>query len=319
MRRVTWPILFVFCFLNYCGEQRKTFEDAQERPAFFLVSGTDVRMRSGPGTSNRIVKTLSFGVPLKASPLKKESTAGWVGVETSDGVSGYISNELVMGFTSVDENTIAVKKLIQARFERNSFSLREFKDFLDYLRKNLSKNAEEEDFFLWSYYSHLRSVSEYLTEDQVLQALSAKDKSFFIESESGHVFNHQFLFDFAKDYPRSPYAEEAFWNAVNSISEEDCENYFHCGLKNKLNHELTYLQRYPKGQFSERSLSALRDFLVSFPDLKKPEYPLSKVKDNPKELIGSLDKALTILESVENSEEQIALLVEIKESLLGDQ
>ena len=180
-----------------------------------------------------------------------------------------------MGFTSVEENTTAVKKLIQARFERNSFSLREFKDFLDYLRKSLLKDTEE-DFFLWSYYSHLRSVSEYLTEGQVLQALSAKDKSFFIEGESGHIFNHQFLFDFAKDYPRRPYAEEAFWNAVNSTSEEDCENYFHCGLKNKVNHELTYLQRYPKGQFSERSLSALRDFLVSFPDLKKPEYLLVK-------------------------------------------
>ena len=90
-------------------------------------------------------------------------------------------------------------------------------------------------------------------------------------------------------------------------------------LKNKVNHELTYLQRYPKGQFSERSLSALRDFLVSFPDLKSPEYPLSKVKDNPKELIVSIDKVLMILESVENAEEQIAILLEIKESLLSDQ
>lgn len=319
MRRLTWPILFVFCFLNYCGEQRKTLDDPQDSPEFFLVSGTDVRMRSGPGTSNRIVKTLNFGVQLKPSPIKKERSAGWVGVETTEGISGYISNELVTGFTSVDDSAAAVKKLIQARFERNSFSLREFKDFLDYLRKNLLKNTEEDDFFLWSYYSHLRSVSEYLTEGQALEALSVKDKSFFIEDESGHVFNHQFLFDFAKDYPRSPYAEEAFWNAVNSISEEDCENYFHCGLKNKLNHELTYLQRYPKGKFSERSLSALRDFLVSFPGLKKSEYPLSKVKDSPNKLIASIDKVLKILESVENAQEQSAILLEIKELLLSDQ
>ena len=129
------------------ANKKKALEDTQESPAFFLVSGTDVRMRSGPGTSNRIVKTLSFGVPLKASPVKKESTVGWVGVETADGVSGYISNELVMGFTSVEENTTAVKKLIQARFERNSFSLREFKDFLDYLRKSLLKDTEEDFFY----------------------------------------------------------------------------------------------------------------------------------------------------------------------------
>jgi hypothetical protein len=315
MKRESWFILSFFLFLNYCGDETKSQINIKDTPDFFLVSGTDVRMRSGPGTNNRIIKTLNFGVMLESSPVDKESFPGWARVKTKDGTSGYISNDLVRGFGISEDGSESVKKLILARFDKNLFSLREFKDFLDFLRKNQSKDKGDDGFFRWFYYSHLRSVSEYLTEGQALKVLSPKDKTFFLEDEPGYVFNHKFLFQFTKDYPRSPYAEEAFWNAVNSTLEEDCENYFLCGLRNKLNHELIYLKRYPQGQFSERSLSALRDFLLSYPGLKKPEYPLSQVMASPQELIQSIDEVLLILESISNTEEQNSILIEIKESL----
>lgn len=59
----------------------------EEPPAYWYVTGTRVNLRSGPGTSNRVVGSLTLGA--EAQVLADNN--GWYQVRTTDGaVSGWI-------------------------------------------------------------------------------------------------------------------------------------------------------------------------------------------------------------------------------------
>lgn len=59
-----------------------------------VVKSRVANLRSGPGTQHRIVGRLEYGELLRT----REKRAGWVRVERSEGVSGWIAKRLLWGF-----------------------------------------------------------------------------------------------------------------------------------------------------------------------------------------------------------------------------
>jgi uncharacterized protein YgiM (DUF1202 family) len=59
-----------------------------------VVKSRVANLRSGPGTQHRIVGKLAYGELLRT----REKRAGWVRVERSEGVSGWIAKRLLWGF-----------------------------------------------------------------------------------------------------------------------------------------------------------------------------------------------------------------------------
>ena len=59
-----------------------------------VVKSQVANLRSGPGTQHRIVGRLEYGELLRT----REKRAGWVRVERSEGVSGWIAKRLLWGF-----------------------------------------------------------------------------------------------------------------------------------------------------------------------------------------------------------------------------
>ncbi|MEX1166484.1 MAG: SH3 domain-containing protein [Hydrogenophaga sp.] len=60
----------------------------------FVVKSKTAKMRSGPGTQNRIVGEAKYGDVLRT----KAKRSGWAEVETANGKSGWISQKLLWGF-----------------------------------------------------------------------------------------------------------------------------------------------------------------------------------------------------------------------------
>ena len=59
-----------------------------------IVKSKVANLRAGPGTQHRIVGRLEYGELLRT----REKRAGWVRVERSEGVSGWIAKRLLWGF-----------------------------------------------------------------------------------------------------------------------------------------------------------------------------------------------------------------------------
>jgi len=71
------------------------------------VTGKSVNLRSGAGTSNKVVKSLASGTKLKMWGEKN----GWRNVTTLAGTSGWISKQYVKeGFTSVTTAAVNIRK-----------------------------------------------------------------------------------------------------------------------------------------------------------------------------------------------------------------
>lgn len=125
----------------------------------FEINGSWVNVRSGPGTGNSVVKTLPRGT----TGLKLEEQNGWSKIEFSNGVTGWVRNDLISksatvttvtstGATTATKRIAAANAKQFARWERHlGKSLLDYSRFPWYWKLNRANDAYKEGNYQKAY------------------------------------------------------------------------------------------------------------------------------------------------------------------------
>jgi hypothetical protein len=231
-----------------------------------IVNASNVRIRSAPSTSAKIIDKLSFGAVVKVDRRTKNKAK----IAKENDYWYYLSEHKawIFGTLLTDFQPNKVEsiqyKLVQTRLKK-SLKFKEYVNLSKYIKQLLpeTKNADVKGGLELSYLICLEKASEKIKwgDEKKLPYISFieenKDKILYAEIAGQYIVNPDLYWDLSKTYTKNNVGDEIMWYAVNAMSGGECEGMTYCMIMRGLGNEGKYLRHYPVGKYSKIALKNL--------------------------------------------------------------
>jgi hypothetical protein len=236
--------------------------------ARIIVTATSVRIRREPDFAAETVQTARIGEVFSLL----EQNADWCkirfGKTNDESAIGWIAKKLTGEFTDARRAEI-YRSVADKYFKQSSPSfadLAQTTDFLTTAQKEFKDASSQADFAFRRLLALKTTLDRIPFEKQTENPFAdflEKNKGDIVYSEpSGKWFVRSVLFWALRErYKNLFVAEEIAWTAAQNPIPGECEGYVNCYLYLLRATEGEYLNFYPNGKYSRRSLKNLTDFL----------------------------------------------------------
>ncbi|MBN2694281.1 SH3 domain-containing protein [bacterium] len=259
-----------------------------------ITTGSGGRIREKADTSGKTLVSLPIGDVLEL--VEKSKTASkigdmnfhWFKVKTTDGTSGWIYGSMLAPFD--EKNGVEIyKKIVKERFSKTR-TFEEYGDIVRWLGKLQKKEISNEISCELEYY-RLLALKESI--DQLIQKgdyNSVNDKHPWIKENSKDLFYHELagiyilnreeILKTAQKYKDTKSAEKLYWLRANTYLGGECEGYIPCGISSTSFMQGEYVEKYPKGEFSDEAIAKIVETLGQILEY----YPESVEAEEKKEI-----------------------------------
>lgn len=228
-----------------------------------IVSVTSARLRSEPSTASETVQYLKIG----AVYTVLDQNAQWYKVQGAD-KAGWVSNTVSQSFAGAKRGetyqAIAAKYFKQQSMDFATAS--QLYDFLTVAEKQITNNKQLGDLSfkrLLALQAALKKVPiDKQDKDPYKAFLKGKEKEIIYSDPSAEYYVISELFwNLHEKYKGTTIGEDIAWAAAQNTLPGECEGYINCYLHTLRVTYGEYLNFYPAGKFSRKSLTDLGGFL----------------------------------------------------------
>ena len=237
-----------------------------------IVAATAARVRSAPETNADLVSTASIGKILIVS----EENPTWYKVRLANDNGGWISKTIAVRFD--DAKREEIYRRIVAKYFKNTkmdfATAAQIADFLKTVAPQIKQDAAKAELS----FKHLQALSIALKaipfnkggQNPYKDFLDANEKEVVYSEPSGDWYVRQnIIWELHAQFKDLPIGEEIAWQAAQTPLPGECEGYVNCYLYLLRVTYGEYLNFYPGGKYSKKSLqniTAMLDPIVA--DLK---------------------------------------------------
>ncbi|HXG86207.1 MAG TPA: SH3 domain-containing protein [Pyrinomonadaceae bacterium] len=238
---------------------KKTGESSQ-----VIVLATSARVRSAPEAGANTISTVSFGRILTVS----DENAAWSKVRLSDDKSGWISKSIVTDFDDAKRAEI-YRKIPGKYFKDNKLDFAAASQIFDFL-KTVSSQVKNNDDKADLSFKRLTALKAALGAIPFGKGNQTPYKDFLAANEKEVVYSEpsaewlarsDLIWELHGQYKDLPVAEEIAWMGAQNSLPGECEGYVNCYLYLLRVTDGEYLNFYPNGKYSKKSLSNIDGIL----------------------------------------------------------
>lgn len=257
-----------------------------EKPAAqIIVTAAGVIVRGQPSAKAARLTTVKLG---KVLPVTKRGTAFYQ-VEYETGKGGWIATSYTRDFEA-DRRDNLYREIGEKYLKTKIFDFATASEVTDFLRmaqatvKTDEARADLSFKRLLFIAAALKAIPDGKGERfPYKNFIKANDRDIvFSEPAAQWYLRSESLWDLREKFAALPIAEEIAWTAANNPLAGECEGYINCYLYNIRAADGEYLNFYPNGEYAQKSLTKISNYLEPFvADIKeKTVYtPPSDISD----------------------------------------
>lgn len=245
---------------NSAAKPPEKISDAEQ----IIVSTTSARLRSAPDTGANTVSTINIGKILTVI----EEKPAWSKVQISGDESGWISKSIVSDFNE-EKRAGIYRAIIDKYFKNNKLSFADASQIFDFLKTTFPqvKNNDDKADLSFKRLSALKAALSAIpfgkgTQNPYKEFLDANEKEVvYSEPSAEWLARSDLIWELHGQYKDLPVGEEIAWMGAQNPLPGECEGYVNCYLYLLRVTEGEYLNFYPNGKYSKKSLQNITGIL----------------------------------------------------------
>jgi len=223
-----------------------------------IVSTTSARLRSAPDAGADTISTVNIGKILTVA----EEKPAWAKVRISDEKSGWISKSIVADFNESKRADI-YRVLVDKYFKNNKLDFTDASQIFDFLKNAAPqvKNNDDKADLSFKLLTALKAALGAIPFGKGMQNpykdfLDANAKEVvYSEPSAEWLVRSDLIWETHGQYKDLPVGEEIAWMGAQNSLPGECEGYVNCYLYLARVTSGEYLNFYPGGKYSKKSLA----------------------------------------------------------------